>query len=288
MKQVRQKRSKTDYRSIRVNTIIMIVMFGVMMILASNTHAQLNDDFQAYQQIANSVVNALQQGDLATVDNSIEELLEKDETLKKSIDYALRKIRATMITGNPYEGTQSSLDETTTLGRNSSLSRLYGAIYAILWVHAVETSDPDAESVRQGAIETLTDAVSQSQQVVENMTPLLQYVDALEALPPILLIDVPENLSFSSTDNVQIRATIENEGDAPAKDVAVFIENENESGEVNVQSARVGVIPGKTKVVHTFYVEVPEDASSMIFTVRVEASNALGDSTITTINFTTP
>ncbi len=288
MKQVRQKRSKTDYRSIRVNTIIMIVMFGVMMILASNTHAQLNDDFQAYQQIANSVVNALQQGDLATVDNSIEELLEKDETLKKSIDYALRKIRATMITGNPYEGTQSSLDETTTLGRNSSLSRLYGAIYAILWVHAVETSDPDAESVRQGAIETLTDAVSQSQQVVENMTPLLQYVDALEALPPILLIDVPENLSFSSTDNVQIRATIENEGDAPAKDVAVFIENENESGEVNVQSARVGVIPGKTKVVHTFYVEVPEGVSSMTFTVRVEASNALGDSTITTINFTTP
>ncbi len=288
MKQIRQKRSKTDYRSIRINTIIMIVMFGVMMIIASNTHAQLNDDFQAYQQIAGSVVNSLQQQDASAVDNSIKALLEKDETLKESIDYALRKIRAAMITGNPYEGTQSSLDETTTLVRNSLLSRQYGAIYAILWVDAVEMSNPDAETVRQGAIETLTDAISQSQQVVENMTPLLQYVDALEALPPILLIDVPENLSFSPTDSVQIRATIENEGDAPAKDVAVFIENENESGEVNVQSARVGVIPGKTKVVHTFYVEVPEGVSSMTFTVRVEASNSLGDSTITTINFTTP
>ncbi len=288
MKQIRQKRSKTDYRSIRINTIIMIVMFGVMMIIASNTHAQLNDDFQAYQQIAGSVVNSLQQQDASAVDNSIKALLEKDETLKESIDYALRKVRAAMLTGNPYEGTQSSLDETTTLVRNSLLSRQYGAIYAILWVDAVEMSNPDAETVRQGAIETLTDAISQSQQVVENMTPLLQYVDALEALPPILLIDVPENLSFSPTDSVQIRATIENEGDAPAKDVAVFIENENESGEVNVQSARVGVIPGKTKVVHTFYVEVPEGVSSMTFTVRVEASNSLGDSTITTINFTTP
>ncbi len=288
MKQVRQKRSKTDYRSTRKNTIIMMVMVCVMMILASNTHAQLNDDFQAYQQIANSILSSLRQQDASAVDNSIKALLEKDETLKESIDYALRKVRAAMLTGNPYEGTQSSLDDTTTLVRNSLLSRQYGAIYAILWVDAMETSDQDAEAVRQGAIEILTEAISQSQQVVENMTPLLQYVDALEALPPILLIDVPENLSFSPTDSVQIRATIENEGDAPAKDVAVFIENENESGEVNVQSARVGVIPGKTKVVHTFYVEVPEDASSMIFTVRVEASNALGDSTITTINFTTP
>ncbi len=264
------------------------VVIGVTMLFPIIVNAGLNEDFQAYNQIVTSVIGSLQNSSKEAVKSAIPDLLDKDEVLRQSIESCLLKVQAVMMKGNPYEGTESNLDETTTLVRDSAYSRRNGATYSILWVDAVEVNDPEKENIRQNAIDTLTNALSLTERTVQNFEPLLQYISALDALPPILVVSVPKELSFSSTSNVHLLATIRNEGDTPAEDVRLFVEYINDAGEISSQRVKLGVVPGKSEITHTFYLHIPEDTTSITVTTRVEASNSFGNFAVSTLNFVNP
>ena len=267
--------------------ILSAILFFIFCSFCSMAHAQIDDDYQAYVQAANSVLTALGQNDTTGVQNGLPSLIDAEENLSRELEVALHKVQAAVTTGDPYAGTDSNLSNTTYLVNFSALHRQLAIDYANLWLQAVDSQD-GVEETKQIALDGFSDALSFSEQAVSDITPLMEYVNSLSSLPPVLLVDVPREVSFASIDDVRLRVVIRNEGDEPAQNVLVSLQSTSESGEVTTQKATLETIGGKSQIAHTFNIQVPADTTSMTVSVSVSALNSSGDFAVTTLNFASP
>lgn len=271
----------------RVVTVLFVI-FSLVLVCVSRVSAQLQSELNAYSDLVSSVVSTLEQNNTQELESLIDPLIESDIRLGKTLDSAILKVRAALISTDPYEGTDQNFGDTTHLITQSALQRYLSVDLVMAWLAAEEMQQEDREETKQIAISALNEALAVSRQAVENLMPLLESIAEMEFLPPTVVLRCPDKLTLTSRYDVRIPVTIINGGDAPAKGVEVVLEETNDSPEMISLRSKIGTIPGGGSVVHTFFLQVSNEITKMSVKIWVQSINAIGDFGVTVLDFSTP